>query len=169
MGSGEKYNFGKTNYIKNKETIINQIVQEKYNSNKNQNYNIFNKNNVEVYRQKSKLSIPKNAKAIIQEKNGYSQIKYIWSNKDKIYEARIHTPTPNSGENVPTWQYSRITKGVGAGKNARPKKEFILTISQAGRKKWIPKSVWQEILAAKKRGSLTENQRRILNEGHIKF
>lgn len=154
MGSGERFDFGKTNYIKNKD--LKQIVNEKY--------------DIDMQlKNKAPIMIPKDVKGVYQEKDSYQQVKYIWERNDIKYEVRWHTPTKNSVEEKPTWQVLRITKGIGFGNNVRPKKQEILIVNAKGEKVWIDKSIWQKALANRKKGIITEKEREILNYGHIKY
>ena len=54
--------------------------------------------------------------------------------------------------------------GVGYGKNARPKQEEVLV----GKNKWISKQDWKNAIMARKKGTLTQQQKEWLDNGHWK-
>ena len=63
-----------------------------------------------------------------------------------------------------SWVVERKKSGVGYGKNARPKQEEVLV----GKNKWISKQDWKNAIMARKKGTLTQQQKEWLDNGHWK-
>lgn len=113
----------------------------------------------------SPLKIPKRATAVLENKKGYTQIKYTWETGKFKYTSRWHTRTPNAPKNQGnTWVVERKVSGVGHGKNARPKREEVLV----GKNKWISKKEWRDAITARKKGVATKKQKEWLDNGHWK-
>ena len=101
----------------------------------------------------------------LKQKNGYDQVKYTWKKGDYSYTSRWHTRTPNAPkEQGDSWVVERKKSGVGYGKNARPKQEEVLV----GKNKWISKQDWKNAIMARKKGTLTQQQKEWLDNGHWK-
>lgn len=113
----------------------------------------------------SPIKIPSSATVKEEQKNGYDQVKYTWKKGDYSYTSRWHTRTPNAPkEQGNSWVVERKKSGVGYGKNARPKQEEVLV----GKNKWISKQDWKNAIMARKKGTLTQQQKEWLDNGHWK-
>ena len=113
----------------------------------------------------SPIKIPSSATVKEEQKNGYDQVKYTWKKGDYSYTSRWHTRTPNAPkEQGDSWVVERKKSGVGYGKNARPKQEEVLV----GKNKWISKQDWKNAIMARKKGTLTQQQKEWLDNGHWK-
>lgn len=113
----------------------------------------------------SPIKIPSSATIKEERKNGYDQVKYTWKQGDYSYTSRWHTPTPNAPAGQgDSWVVERKKAGVGYGKNAHPKTEEILV----GKNKWISKKEWRDAIIARKKGTLTKEQKEQLDNGHWK-
>ena len=113
----------------------------------------------------SPIRIPSSATVKEEQKNGYDQVKYTWKKGDYSYTSRWHTRTPNAPkEQGNSWVVERKKSGVGYGKNARPKQEEVLV----GKNKWISKQDWKNAIMARKKGTLTQQQKEWLDNGHWK-
>ncbi len=120
---------------------------------------------VKALSKNSPIRIPKKATSIIQEKKGYSQVKYTWQSGKYTYTSRWHTRTPNAPKTQGnSWVVERKTSGIGYGKNPRPKKEEVLV----GKNKWISKQEWKNAITARKNGTATKKQKEWLDNGHWK-
>ena len=96
------------------------------------------------------LVIPSRANVIYQQKVGYTQQKYTWTNGKYKYEARWHTRTPNAPESQGnTWVVMRTLPGAANG--STPKKQWILI----GKYKWVDKSIWDSAVRARQNGTAT--------------
>ena len=114
---------------------------------------------------RSPVKIPSSATIKEGQKNGYDQVKYTWKKGDYSYTSRWHTRTPNAPkEQGNSWVVERKKSGVGYGKNARPKQEEVLV----GKNKWISKQDWKNAIMARKKGTLTQQQKEWLDNGHWK-
>ena len=118
----------------------------------------------------SPIEIPRNASYKEEHKNGYDQIKYTWNRGDYKYTSRWHTRTPGAPEEQGnTWVVERKRSGIGNGPNARKKVEEILVGKNSdGSNKWISKSEWNAAIKARKNGTITKEQEKILYDGHWK-
>lgn len=113
----------------------------------------------------SPIKIPSNATIKEEKKNGYDQVKYTWQKGEYSYTSRWHTRTPNAPkEQGESWVVQRDKPGIGYGKNARPGEHDILV----GKNKWISKRVWQDAIRARKNGTITQEQKELLDNGHWK-
>lgn len=113
----------------------------------------------------SPIKIPSSATIKVEHKNEYDQIKYTWKSGDYYYTSRWHTQTPNAPkEQGNSWVVERKKPGVGYGKNAHPKQEEILV----GENEWISKQDWNDAILARKKGTLTQQQKEWLDNGHWK-
>lgn len=92
-----------------------------------------------------------------QSKKGYEQVKYTRSKGQYKYEARWHTPTPDSRSNQQSWVISRIKSGT---------KTSTRTVMIRAGSKWVPHSVWQVAITARQSGVATKAQLKLLNDGH---
>ncbi|GMQ61681.1 hypothetical protein [Vallitalea maricola] len=108
----------------------------------------------------SPIKIPNTSKIIVQNKTGYQQIKYKWSDGIIKYEARWHTRTPGAPENQGnTWVITRTTPGTATGQR---KTQHILT----GDNQWTPMSEWQSAVNARQNCIATPEQQILLDHGH---
>lgn len=113
----------------------------------------------------SPIPIPENAEKIIQAKDEYYQIRYIWKEDGYIYESRWHTRTPNAPiEQRDSWFVNRRVKGIGSGINHR--KGF--TDVKIGENMWIDNDIWQDAVSSRKQKQTTQVQEDILDYGHHK-
>ena len=106
----------------------------------------------------SPIKIPFDANVKKQSKNGYEQVKYTWKKGQYKYEARWHTPKSDS----PTKQQSWVVSRIKSGSNSSPRVVMIRTGN-----KWVPHSVWQAAIAARRNGVATKAQLILLNNGHF--
>ena len=104
------------------------------------------------------IKIPYNADVKKQSKNGYEQVKYTWKKGQYKYEARWHTPKSNSPVKKQSWVVSRIKQGS----KTSPRVVMI----RVGNK-WVPHSVWQAAIVAKRNGVATKSQLNLLSKGHF--
>jgi len=74
------------------------------------------------------------------------------------------SPLQTPKEQGNSWVVERKKSGVGYGKNARPKQEEVLV----GKNKWISKQEWKNAIMARKKGTLTQQQKEWLDNGHWK-
>ncbi|WP_390587592.1 RHS repeat-associated core domain-containing protein, partial [Paenibacillus illinoisensis] len=110
--------------------------------------------------QSAPISIPPTASVKIQSKTGYEQIQFKWSDGDYKYEGRWHTRTPGAPQNQGnTWVVERTTPGNTTGQQ---KTYHILT----GDNQWTPRYEWQTAISARKNGSATAEQNKLLENGH---
>jgi hypothetical protein len=106
------------------------------------------------------IRIPDNAVITDQIKTGYSQVKFTWNESGYKYEARWHTRTPGAPvEQGNTWVITKTKPGSSTG---TPRLEYIMT----GENQWTTMSDWQNAIAARKAGTITPAQERILEKGH---
>ncbi|CAI8959740.1 conserved hypothetical protein [Brevibacillus sp. IT-7CA2] len=114
------------------------------------------------YRKNAPIEIPENANMKAKSMNdGYEQIIYKWNDGTYKYEVRWHTRT--SGAPVDqgnTWVIQRTIPGIGGQKP----KSFYKT----GENEWVEGYKWYEAIAARKAGTATPEQVRILDQGHWK-
>ncbi len=107
----------------------------------------------------SPIKIPANAKVTEQLKEGYTQVKYNWTENGVKYESRWHTRTPGApAQQGNTWVVTKTTPGNGQGIQ---KVEHILVEDQ-----WTSMQAWQNAIKANKAGTATELQKQILESGH---
>ncbi|MDO4468206.1 MAG: hypothetical protein Q4C49_14585 [Bacillota bacterium] len=118
----------------------------------------------------SPITVPSDATIVEELKNGYRQVKYIWTDGDYKYTSRWHTRTPNAPlQQGNTWVVERKRNGIGSGPNARKKVEEVMVgINKDGNPKWISKRKWNEAIKARKTGTITKEQEKILYDGHWK-
>lgn len=118
----------------------------------------------------SPIIIPSSANHKEEQKNGYNQVKYTWNNGEYQYTSRWHTRTPNAPlEQGNTWVVERKRNGIGSGPNARKKvEEVMIGRNKDGTPKWISKSEWNKAIKARKDGTITKEQEKILYDGHWK-
>lgn len=113
----------------------------------------------------SPIKIPSTATIKEETKNGYDQVKYTWKHGNFSYTSHWHTRTPNAPkEQGNSWVVERRKSGVGYGKNASRKQEDVLV----GKNKWISKQEWKNAIIARKNGTLTQQQKEWLDNGHWK-
>ncbi|TQK62413.1 uncharacterized protein DUF4280 [Brevibacillus sp. AG162] len=114
------------------------------------------------YRKNAPIEIPENANMKAKSMNdGYEQITYKWNDGTYKYEVRWHTRT--SGAPVDqgnTWVIQRTIPGSGGQK---PKSFYKI-----GENEWVEGYKWYEAIAARKAGTATPEQVRILDQGHWK-
>ncbi|MEE4576583.1 contractile injection system protein, VgrG/Pvc8 family [Paenibacillus polymyxa] len=110
--------------------------------------------------QSSPISIPPTASVKIQSKTGYEQIQFKWSDGYYKYEGRWHTRTPGAPQNQGnTWVIERTTPGNTTGQQ---RTYHILT----GDNQWTPRHEWQTAINARKNGTATAEQNKMLENGH---
>lgn len=116
-------------------------------------------------RDSSPIRIPEGAETNSQRKSaGYDQIKFRWDEGEgasrKRYESRWHTRTPGAPEGAgATWVVTRTTPGLPDG-SRRKSVEVLVGDS------WVPQHEWQSAVSARKSGTATEQQQRLLDHGH---
>ena len=121
--------------------------------------------NAEEIARRSPIEIPENATYVIQEKNGYKQIKYTWESDGYKYTSRWHTRTPNAPESQGTsWVVERRIPGIGYGEHHRKSEIEVLV----GENIWISKLEWKEAIEAQQDGTATKQQKEWLDNGHWK-
>lgn len=107
----------------------------------------------ELLPKSSPIPIPSNAEIKPQQKKGYNQVKYKWTEEDYVYICRWHTRTPNSPQyQGDSWVIMRHYLGIAAGPNARQSYYEIMI----GKDKWIQYSKWVEAVRAKAKGIASE-------------
>ena len=112
------------------------------------------------YRTRAPIEIPESATITPASKAGYEQISYNWRDGTFKYEVRWHTRTPGAPTNQGnTWVVERITPGSGG----IPPKSEILSGGQ-----WISRYEWQKAIKAYQKGTATQRQLQILEQGHWK-
>lgn len=90
-------------------------------------------------------------------------LSFRWKRGEYEYNARWHTRTPNAPkEQENTWVIERTLKGIGFGKNKRPKQKHYLC-----GKKWVSEHDWKTAIDARKKGTITKKQDKMLKAGHI--
>lgn len=114
------------------------------------------------YRLKAPIDIPETAIVNAKTMNaGYEQITYKWNDGQYKYEVRWHTKTPGAPiEQGNTWVIQRTIPGNGGNK---PK-----TFFKIGNNEWVEGHKWYEAINARKAGTATPEQIRILDQGHWK-
>ncbi|WP_454192459.1 WXG100 family type VII secretion target [Paenibacillus sp. Marseille-Q7038] len=114
------------------------------------------------YSQRAPIEIPENTNMKAKSMaDGYEQITYKWNDGTYKYEVRWHTRT--SGAPVDqgnTWVIQRTVPGSGGNK---PQSFFKI-----GENEWIEGYKWYDAIAARKAGTATPEQVRILDQGHWK-
>jgi hypothetical protein len=111
-------------------------------------------------RASSPVKIPKEVQPEYQQKSGYEQIRYRWTDGSHKYEARWHTRTPNAPPHQgDTWVVGRRTPGTPTG---QPAVQHVLT----GKNEWTPMSKWQDAVQSNKAGTATPEQLNLLERGH---
>ena len=114
---------------------------------------------------RSPVEIPENATYVVQEKNGYNQIKYTWESDGYKYTSRWHTRTPGAPkEQGISWVVERRIPGIGYGEHHRKSEIEVLV----GENIWISKLEWKEAIEAQQDGTATKQQKEWLNNGHWK-
>lgn len=165
----EKYSL---KVINNEKKYLNGITSEDQSTvkavNDKNNPDVAEPNSIQVILTSSPLKIPKNVIGKSETKTGYKQITYHWKRRKYSYEARWHTKTRHApSDQGNTWVIVRILPGQGFGKNAHRRQEWIYIKSgKSGR--WITKKIWQDAIHARKTGTITKAQERILKNGHWK-
>lgn len=72
----------------------------------------------------SPWAIPRDAKVLQEQKQGYLQIKFTWQKAGWRYTARFHEKVPKAKLiTYPSWQLSRIHPGKGFGPDHAPRVE----------------------------------------------
>ena len=110
------------------------------------------------------LKVPKTHNIKAEYKRaGYYMLSFRWKRGEYEYNARWHTRTPNAPkEQENTWVIERTLKGIGFGKNKRPKQKHYLC-----GKKWVSEHDWKTAIDARKKGTITKKQDKMLKAGHI--
>jgi RHS repeat-associated protein len=107
----------------------------------------------------SPITIPADAQMQVQQKTGYEQIRYRWRDGNQRYEARWHTRTPGApADQGDTWVVSRRTSGTPTTRS----QNHVLSGST-----WVTSSDWHAAIAARRNGTATPEQVRILDDGHF--
>ncbi|WP_269058770.1 ribonuclease YeeF family protein [Lentibacillus populi] len=113
------------------------------------------------YAIRSPIEIPSAAKVKVRSKTSYEQITYKWNDGDYKYEVRWHTRTPGAPESQGnTWVIQRTIPGNGG---SMPQTFFMV-----GKNEWIEAHKWYDAIAARKAGVATNEQLKLLNDGHWK-
>ncbi|MDP4097331.1 hypothetical protein OIN60_11175 [Paenibacillus sp. P96] len=114
------------------------------------------------YAQKAPIGIPENANMKAKSMNvGYEQITYTWNDGTYKYEVRWHTRTPGAPiDQGNTWVIQRKIPGSGGQKPQ--------TFFKIGEDEWAEGSKWYDAIDARKAGTATPEQMRILDQGHWK-
>jgi hypothetical protein len=108
----------------------------------------------------SPIIIPPYAAITEQQKIGYDQVKFRWTNGPYGYEARWHTRTPGApATQGDTWVVTRTTPGTAQGQR---KVQHILT----GPNQWTPLQQWQRAVTANQAGTATQAEQALLQQGH---
>lgn len=117
-------------------------------------------NGLTFNRKSCPIKIPKTAKVIEQIKTGYTQVKFIWIEGGKKFEARWHTRTPGAPlTQGDTWVVLRETFGNSSG--ARNVQHVLV-----GKNTWVSKANWENAGVANRSGAATPEQLSILENGH---
>ncbi|TQR38693.1 hypothetical protein [Brevibacillus brevis] len=114
------------------------------------------------YAQRAPIEIPENANMKAKSMNaGYEQITYTWNDGTYKYEVRWHTRTPRAPiDQGNTWVIQRKVPGNGG---QQPQ-----TFYQIGENEWVEGYKWSNAIDARKAGTATPEQVRILDQGHWK-
>ena len=117
---------------------------------------------VEKYRKKAPIEIPDTAKTKAKSMaDGYEQISYKWNDGTYKYEVRWHTRTSGAPEGQGnTWVIQRTIPGQGGTK---PATQFMI-----GENEWVEGWKWYDAINARKNGTATQEQIKILDKGHWK-
>ena len=111
-------------------------------------------------RSSSPVPIPTTVAPQLQQKTGYTQIRYRWTENGQKFEARWHTRTPGApAHQGNTWVVTRTTPGTPTGQS---KVQHVMT----GQNQWTPMSDWQAGVLANQQGSATPAQQAMLLSGH---
>nr|WP_241970776.1 DUF4280 domain-containing protein [Brevibacillus sp. Leaf182] len=142
------------------------VNKRKVNVNKNTKFSEMGEeqqlNIAKEYRKNAPIEIPENANMKAKSMNdGYEQITYKWNDGTYKYEVRWHTRTSGAPvEQGNTWVIQRTIPGSGGQK---PKSFYKI-----GENEWVEGYKWYEAIAARKAGTATPEQVRILDQGHWK-
>ena len=121
--------------------------------------------NVVTISKRSPIAIPKDATYVVQEKNGYKQIKYTWESGGYKYTSRWHTRTPGAPkEQGISWVVERRIPGIGYGENHKKARKEVLI----GANEWILWDDWYAAIKAQQNGTVTKQQKEWLDNGHWK-
>ncbi|MEC0259718.1 WXG100 family type VII secretion target [Paenibacillus lautus] len=114
------------------------------------------------YSQRAPIEIPENANMKAKSMaDGYEQITYKWNDGTYKYEVRWHTRTSGApADQGNTWVIQRTIPGSGGNK---PQSFFKI-----GENEWVEGYKWYDAIAARKAGTATQEQVRILDQGHWK-
>ncbi|GKU77601.1 pre-toxin TG domain-containing protein [Paenibacillus sp. L3-i20] len=114
------------------------------------------------YAQRAPIEIPENANMKAKSMNaGYEQITYTWNDGSYKYEVRWHTRTPGAPiDQGNTWVIQRKVPGNGG---QQPQ-----TYYKIGEDEWVEGYKWFNAIDARKTGTATPEQVRILDQGHWK-
>ncbi|WP_053782474.1 WXG100 family type VII secretion target [Paenibacillus xylanivorans] len=114
------------------------------------------------YAQNAPIEIPESANMKAKSMNdGYEQITYKWSDETYKYEVRWHTRTSGAPiDQGNTWVIQRTIPGNGGN---RPQSFYKI-----GESEWVEGYKWYDAIAARKAGTATPEQVRILDQGHWK-
>ncbi|SYX84025.1 DUF4157 domain-containing protein [Paenibacillus alvei] len=114
------------------------------------------------YAQRAPIEIPENANMKAKSMNaGYEQITYTWNDGTHKYEVRWHTRTPGAPiDQGNTWVIQRKVPGNGG---QQPQ-----TFYKIGENEWVEGYKWFNAIDARKAGTATPEQVRILDQGHWK-
>ncbi|WFR63780.1 WXG100 family type VII secretion target [Paenibacillus amylolyticus] len=114
------------------------------------------------YAQTAPIEIPESANMKAKSMNdGYEQITYKWNDGTYKYEVRWHTRTSGAPiDQGNTWVIQRTIPGSGGSK---PQSFYKI-----GENEWVEGYKWYDAIAARKTGTATPEQVRILDQGHWK-
>ncbi|MGJ8602295.1 hypothetical protein ACSHUG_20430, partial [Shouchella clausii] len=114
------------------------------------------------YSRRAPIEVPENANMKAKSMaGGYEQITYKWNDGTYKYEVRWHTRTSGApADQGNTWVIQRTIPGSGGNK---PQSFFKI-----GENEWVEGYKWYDAIAARKAGTATPEQVRILDQGHWK-
>ena len=117
-------------------------------------------NGLNFNRKSCPIKIPKSAAVTEQIKTGYTQVKFVWMEAGKKFEARWHTRTPGAPPTQgDTWVVMRTTPATPTA----PKSQHILT----GNNTWTRMIDWKTAATDHQNGVSTPNQDLLLEGGHF--
>lgn len=106
--------------------------------------------------------IPITAKRHGDQRSGYRQVSFRWTNNGWHYQARWHEPLPTATLiTYPSWQLSRIHPGHGFGNDVEPRREEILVGH-----KWLPASRVRFAALKYNRGLSDNDDIKVLQQAH---
>jgi hypothetical protein len=117
-------------------------------------------NGLNFNRKSCPIKIPKSAAVTEQIKTGYTQVKFVWMEAGKKFEARWHTRTPGApATQGDTWVVTRRTPSAIVGV---PGVDHVLV----GNNTWVRMIDWSNAGLANRSGVASPAQELILQNGH---